>query len=119
LLPIALNKHANDINDLDDLKEDSSNNEIEGRDVTPLRSFSIKKRIIKARLLLSYMHIKTNIASVIKILQTIRIIPVNNTYRIITILKANRKQTYLQVKKSITLRDLQSICKIDRETTNA
>jgi len=119
LLPIALNKHANDINDLDDLEEESSNNKIEGRDVTPLRSFSVKKRVIKARLLLSYMHTKTNIASVIKILQTTRIIPANNTYRIIAILKANGKRTYLQVKKSTTLRDLQSICKINRETTNA
>ena len=68
MLPIALNKHANDINDLDDLEKESSNNKIKGRDVTPLRSFSVKKRVIKVRLLLSYMHIKTNIAFTIKIL---------------------------------------------------
>ena len=91
MLLITLNKHANNINDLDNLKGESSNNKIKGRNVTPLRSFSVKKRVIKVRLLLSYMHIKTNIASAIKVLQTTRIIPVNNTYYIITILKANRE----------------------------
>ena len=91
MLPITLNKHANDINDLDDLEGESSNNKIKGRDVTPLRSFSVKKHVIKVKLLLSYIYIKTNIASAIKILQTTRIIPINNTYYIITILKANEK----------------------------
>ena len=93
MLPIALNKHVNDINDLDNLEGESSNNKIKGRNVTPLRSFSIKKRVIKVKLLLSYIHTKTNIAFTIKILQTTRIILANNTYYIITILKANKKQT--------------------------